>query len=193
MKRIHTALALALGLAAAGPRWRGMTTTTATARARYDYARVVDVDPIVSARAVRSVAMLRIGASGALRAALHDLSPRHHRGDRAGRPDRRRPGQPGRQGRRAQGGTSPVPSSVVRSATTARRRNGYGYYESDGGYCHAATRSAAAPKHAGAAGAGGGLQREPIAARRTYRTQLDQYDPGERLRVRVDSEVTPAE
>lgn len=73
------------------------------------------------------------------------------------------------------------------------RRNGYGYYESDGGYysrgyeerCRTETRWRG--------------EREVVGynvtyryAGRTYRTQLD-HDPGERLRVRVDSEVTPAE
>ncbi len=195
MKRIHTALALALGLAAAGPAlaWHDDYYGDG-ARARYDYARVVDVDPIVE-RSHRPVSRDVCES-----VPVERYEPRYttyHRdttgatvlgaliggalGNQVGKGD-------GRKAATLAGAL--IGGSIGHDSA---RRNGYGYYESDGGYysrgyeerCRTETRWRG--------------EREVVGynvtyryAGRTYHTQLD-HDPGERLRVRVDSEVTPAE
>lgn len=194
MKRIHTALALALGLAAAGPAlaWHDDYYGDSQ-RARYDYARVVDVDPIVE----RS--HYPVSRDVCEEVPVERYEPRYtsyHRdttgatvlgaliggalGNQVGHGD----------GRKAATIAGALIGGSIGHDTA--RRNGYGYVETEGGYsrgyenrCRSETRWRGAQEVVG----------YHVTYRyggRIYRTTLD-HDPGERLRVRVDSDVTPAE
>ena len=198
MKRIHTGIALALGLAFAGSAlaWNDGYYDGSSSRhdnARFDYARVLDVRPMVEQTREP------VNQQVCTEVPVERYEPRYTEYHR----DTRGPtvfgalvgGALGNLVGKGDGRKAATIAGAVIGGSVAHnnaRRDGYGYYETGGSYersyeerCRTQTDWRSNEDVVG----------YDVTYRyqgRTYHTTMD-HDPGQRLRIRVDSDVTPAE